>query len=133
MGEIDFVELLEENDLTDVKVIKSSESYCIIGFCYDFDDDEMSSASAYANDESDEEEGSEEWNENWYLPYLYDIAKDNVQEIIEEICDDFDIEGEFKQIESYDLSQEFMKGIIVFCTDSSEVEMEDIINDYIQL
>lgn len=131
MKEIDFVEILEENELTDVKVIKASENYSVISFNYDFDDEEMSSARAYANDESEEEEGSSEWYENWYIPYLYDIAKDNVQEIIEEICDDFELEGEFKESESYDLSQEFMKGIIIFCKDSSEVEMEDIINDYI--
>lgn len=131
MGEIDLVDILEGNDLTEVEVIKSNENYSVIRFCYDFDQEEMAAAKAYASGESEEEEGSNEWYENWYTPYLYDVAKDNIQEIIEEICDDFELEGEFKEAERYNLSKEFMKGIIIFCKDSSEIEMEDIINDYI--
>ena len=131
MEELELLEILEKNGLTEVEELKSEETYKIFKFCYDFDNDELKAAKAYASSEGDVEEESSEWYENWYTPYLYDIAKDNIQEIIEEICEEYDIEGEFKEVEEYTINTEFMKGYIMFCTDSSSIDMGEVINDYI--
>lgn len=123
--------ILEQNGIDEVEEIVSSENYFVVKFCYEFDNEEINAARAYSNDESQEEEGSTDWYSDWYTPYLYDIAKDNIQEVIEEICEEFDIEGEFKEFESKKGEIDYMKGIAIFCQDSSEIDLEDILNDNI--
>jgi hypothetical protein len=123
--------ILEQNGIDEVEEIVSSENYFVVRFCYEFDNEEINAARAYSNDESQEEEGSTDWYSDWYTPYLYDIAKDNIQEVIEEICEEFDIEGEFKELESQKGEIDYMKGIAIFCQDSSEVDLDDILNDNI--
>jgi hypothetical protein len=124
--------ILEQNGITEIKEIVTNENYFVVKFCYEFDNDEIKAAKAYSNEESQEEEGSTDWYNDWYLPYLYDIAKDNIQEVIEEICDEFDIEGEFKEIEAQNLDVDYMEGIAIFCKDSSEIDLEDILNDNLE-
>ena len=121
--------ILEQNGVDDIEEIVSKDNYFVVRFCYEFDNEEISAAKAYSNEESQEEEGSSDWYSDWYLPYLYDIAKDNIQEVIEEICEEFDIEGEFKEVEAQMGDIDFMKGIAIFCQDSSEVDLEDVLND----
>lgn len=133
MDELDLVGILEVKELQDVEMIKEDDNVAFIKFSYDFDQDEISAARAYANEESGQEEGNSEWYENWYLPYLYDVAKDNIQEIIEEVCEEYELEGEFREKQNYDISQDFLKGYVVFCKDSTGVDIEEIINDYIDL
>ena len=80
--------ILEQNGVDDIEEIVSKDNYFVVRFCYEFDNEEISAAKAYSNEESQEEEGSSDWYSDWYLPYLYDIAKDNIQEVIEEICEE---------------------------------------------
>lgn len=124
------IDLLEQNGASDCEEILSKENYSIIKFCYDFDKEEMDAARAYANEESGLEENSEEWYENYYISYLYDIARDNLQEIMEEICEEFELEGEFRELNDGE-SLEYMKGIFVFCEDSSNIELDEILSEYI--
>lgn len=121
----EIVDYLESNGLTELEVVKSTKEYIAVKFCYDYDKDEISAAEAYSNEEGDCEEGSTEWYENWYLPYLVDIAKDNIQEIVEDICEEFDVDGEFRQIEEYENHIEFFKGLVVFSADSTDIDFED--------
>lgn len=123
----EIVDYLEGNGLTELEVVRSSKEYIAIKFCYDYDKDEAEAARAYSNEEGDSEEGSAEWYENWYLPYLIDIAKDNIQEIVEDICEEFDVEGEFKQIEEYENHIEFFRGLVVFSTDLADVDFEELL------
>lgn len=131
MEEIELLEVLEKNGLSEIEEIKSDDTCKVFKFCYDFQNDELKAARAYSNSESNVTEDSAEWYENWYTPYLYDIAKDNIQEVIEEICEEYEIEGEFKEVEEYNMSIEFMKGFIMFCTDSSSIDIDEMINGYI--
>jgi len=78
-------DFLGDNGLSEIEEIKNDENYSVIKFYYDFDKDELSAARAYANDESDLESESAEWYTDWYLSYLSDLAKDNVEEIMEEL------------------------------------------------
>jgi len=121
--------ILEQNGINEIEEIAVNENYFVVKFCYEFDNEEISAARAYSNEESQEKEESADWYSDWYTPYLYDIAKDNIQEVLEEICDEFDIEAEFKEAENQKGDIDYMKGIAIFCQDSSEIDLEFILND----
>lgn len=121
------VELLEENGLSEVEVKVHNSNYVTIEFIYEYDFEETSAARQYANEESDEEEDSLEWTENYYSTYLDDIVNDEVQEIVEDICEELDIEGVFRKVEEESQVGDMYKGRIVFCKDSTEVDIESIL------
>ena len=88
----DIIDILNDNGLSEIEELVSGDKYSLINFYFDFDKDVEEAAKAYADDESTA--GSEEWMKEFYLPYLYDYANDEVLEIVEEIIEDLDVEGE---------------------------------------
>ena len=126
----EIIDFLEDNGLSEVEEVKSSDDYIVVKFYYDFDSDELSGAKEYANEESDVEEESDEWYKDYYLSYLGDIAKDNCNEIIEEASEEFEIECLCKPLEMDNNSSSYMKFISVFNKGLDELDLEDILNDY---
>ena len=119
---------LEDNDLSDVEEIKQEDDYILLKFYYDFDKDELMAAKSYSNEESDFEAESDEY----YIPFLKDIADDNVESIVEDAAEEFEIEGKYKSLvmESGELG--YLRFVAVFSAEMDESEMEDILNDYVQ-
>ncbi|MGO5136323.1 hypothetical protein ACTQ31_06230 [Clostridium butyricum] len=123
---------LEDNDLSDVEEIKQEDDYILLKFYYDFDKDELMAAKSYSNEESDFEAESDEWYNEYYIPFLKDIADDNVESIVEDAAEEFEIEGKYKSLvmESGELG--YLRFVAVFSAEMGESEMEDILNDYVQ-
>ena len=123
---------LEDNDLYDVEEIKQEDDYILLKFYYDFDKDELMAAKSYSNEESDFEAESDEWYNEYYIPFLKDIADDNVESIVEDAAEEFEIEGKYKSLvmESGELG--YLRFVAVFSAEMDESEMEDILNDYVQ-
>lgn len=123
---------LEDNDLSDVEEIKQEDDYILLKFYYDFDKDELMAAKNYSNEESDFEAESDEWYNEYYIPFLKDIADDNVESIVEDAAEEFEIEGKYKSLvmESGELG--YLRFVAVFSAEMDESEMEDILNDYVQ-
>ncbi|MBS5984643.1 MAG: hypothetical protein KIC67_18890 [Clostridium butyricum] len=123
---------LEDNDLSDVEEIKQEDDYILLKFYYDFDKDELMAAKSYSNEESDFEAESDEWYNEYYIPFLKDIADDNVGSIVEDAAEEFEIEGKYKSLvmESGELG--YLRFVAVFSAEMDESEMEDILNDYVQ-
>lgn len=121
---------LEDNDLSDVEEINQEDNYILLKFYYDFDKEELVAAKSYSNEESDFEVESDEWYNEYYIPFLKDVAEDNVESIIEDVAEEFEIEGKYRAIgmETGDLG--YLRFIAVFSSEMDEVEMEDILNDY---
>ena len=121
---------LEDNDLSDVEEIKQEDDYILVKFYYDFDKEELMAAKSYSNDESDFEPESDEWYNEYYIPYLKEIAEDNVESIIEDAAEEFELEGKYKELgmESGDVG--YLRFVAVFSPALDENEMEDILNDY---
>lgn len=121
---------LEENDLSDVEEIKQKDDYVLVKFYYDFDKEELSAAKSYSNEESDFESESDEWYNEYYIPYLKEIAEDNVESIIEDAAEEFELEGKYKELgmESGDVG--YLRFMAIFSPEMDEGEMEDILNDY---
>ena len=121
---------LEDNDLSDVEEIIQEDDYVLVKFYYDFDKEELSAAKSYSNEESDFEAESDEWYNEYYIPYLKEIAEDNVGSIIEDTAEEFEIEGRYRELgmESGDVG--YLRFMAVFSEELNEEEMEDILNDY---
>ena len=121
---------LEDNDLSDVEEIKQEDDYILVKCYYDFDKEELLAAKSYSNEESDFEPESDEWYNEYYIPYLKEIAEDNIESIIEDTAEEFEIEGRYKELgmESGDLG--YLRFLAVFSEELDEAEMEDILNDY---
>lgn len=127
----EIIDFLEDNDISEIKELKSKESYVIFNFYYDFDKEELSAAKAYANEESDVEEESDEWYKDWYLSYLYDVAKDNIEEILEDMDEELGTSSFSKIIANDASNTEYVKFVVIVCNDTFEGEKEDVLNDYL--
>lgn len=123
------IEALEKNDLYELEEIEYKEGVVVLRFFYDFDEDEIEAARAYSNDESEDEENGETWYEEYFLPYLNDLAVDNVGEVIEDIMEGLDIDAQFV---SYDMDEEeynYNEFIAVFFPKGQAVEIETVLDE----
>jgi len=121
------INFLNENGLSDIAEIEYKKDTIALKFKYYYDDVEMEAATSYANEECDFEQNKEEWYEESFLPYLSDIAADNVEDIMEECSEKMKIEYEFI---GCDISQDafkFNEFAVVFYDVESNVEIDDIL------
>ncbi len=121
MNKREIIEFLEKNDLSDVEEVDYEEGILVLRFSYDFDKDELAAAKNYASDESEDTEDGEVWREEFYIPYLNDIAADNVGEIIEEAIEEFELIGQYVSY-GVDEEQERNEFIAVFSKEDFDIE-----------
>jgi hypothetical protein len=130
MKSLEIINYLEDNDFADIEELRKKSNYVIIRFYYDFDKEEISAAKAYSTEESDFEPESDEWYKEYYIPYLRDIAIDNVESVMEEIIDEFELEAKYKEIGMENGDSGYFKFLAAFSDELTDIEMEDILNDY---
>jgi len=124
------INYIEENDLEDIKELKSSDELVILKFNYVFDKFEIESAEAFADGECTEKH-SEEWYYDFYLPYLSDIAIDNVEEIIEECVEYKNTEYQLIALDLSPEQQEENTFMVAFYREGINVELEDYLMEII--
>ncbi|EQB86544.1 hypothetical protein J2Z44_002986 [Clostridium punense] len=127
MNKIKIFNMLEDNELYDLKEIKKNNDVLVVNFKYEFDDLEISGAESYANEEYDKEEKDDSWYDDYYLPYLNDMAIDNVEDIMDEICEEESLDYEFV---AYELSKEqvdYVEFIAVFFKDEIDFELDELV------
>lgn len=130
MKSSEIINYLEDNDLADIEELKRKSNYVVLKFYYDFDKEEINAAKVYSTEESDFEPESDEWYKEYYLPYLRDIAVDNVESILEEIMEEYEIEAKYKEIGMENGDSGYFKFIGIFSGELTDAEMEDVLNDY---
>jgi hypothetical protein len=100
------MEYLKKEGLEEIDEIEYKKDIIAYNFFYAFDKTELEAARDYADENYNEAEGEENWNEEYYLPYLTEIAADNVKDILEDILSEFEVDGDFMVYEldrdSYD-------------------------------
>lgn len=126
MKKRDILEFMDNNGIDEVEEISSKNKMYVIKFFYQFDEDELKAAKSYANDESDDEENGDVWARDYYIPYLNDIASDNVNEIIEEITDELEINAQYI---SYDFDEEEEKCEYIGVFSTEDFEIEEVLED----
>ncbi|WP_300856851.1 hypothetical protein [uncultured Clostridium sp.] len=130
MKESQIIKILNENDLSDVEVLKSENEFALINFYFDFDKDVLDAAKAYSNEESNLEEYSKKWYSEYYFPYLYDFANDEVLEIIEEVIEQLNIEGEMMAIQMTEKTSDYVQFMALFTEEDSNISIEEVVKDY---
>jgi hypothetical protein len=123
------LEFFNENEVEDVEVLKQDENTLVVRFYYDFDEDEIKSATAYANDECEEESESDVWYEEFYLPYLNDLAVDSMGEVIEDAMEELKLEAQYVAYEADKDNQDYSEFIAVFYEKGTDVEIESILDE----
>ena len=131
MQTTEIIEFLEENGLSEIEEVKTEDNFIVLKFYYDFDKDEILAARAYANEESDLEEESDEWYRDWYLSYLSDVAKDNVEGIVEDLGDELELASKIKEVEIDVNNADYMKFVTILCSEDFEEDLEEVLNDYL--
>ena len=130
MKTTEILKFLEENDLSDVEVLKLDKDLMLVNFYLDFDKDLLDAAKAYADEECEDSQ-SKKWEQEYYLPYLYDYANDEVLSIIEDITDDLGIAGEFMAFQMKDKNAEYVQFMTLFTEEDSDIVFEDILREFI--
>lgn len=129
MKKSEVLNFLSESGLSEVEEIKYKSKILVAKFYYDFDKEEIEAAKAYADEESDYDAESKEWLSEYVLPYLNDLATDNVGEIIEEAMEEFDIEGQYAAFDIDLNNYSYNEFIVVFTSQGEEVELDDVMDD----
>ena len=131
MQESKIVNILNNNDLGDVEVLKKGKDFTLVNFYFDFDKDVLDAAKAFANEESNEEENSSKWLNEYYFTYLYDFANDEVLDIIEEIIDETELEGEIMAIQMTEKTKDYVQFMALFSEENSDVVIEDVVREFL--
>lgn len=129
MKKSEVLNFLSESGLSEVEEIKYKSKILVAKFYYDFDKEEIEAAKAYADEESDYDAESKEWLSEYVLPYLNDLATDNVGEMIEEAMEEFDIEGQYTSFDIDLNNYSYNEFIVVFTSQGEEVELDDVMDD----
>jgi hypothetical protein len=129
MKKSEVLNFLSESGLSEVEEIKYKSNILVVKFYYDFDKEELEAAKAYANEESDYDAESKEWLSEYVLPYLNDLATDNVGEMIEEAMEEFDIEGQYAAFDIDLNNYSYNEFIAVFTSQGEEIEIDDVMDD----
>lgn len=121
-------EYLLDSDFSEVEEMEYPGEAVVFRAFYDFDEDEIKAARAYSNDESDYEEESKEWFEEFFLPYLSDIAVDNVGQTLEEVMENFEIMAQFISYE-IDMNNYGYNEFILAFSHNEDMDIEEILEE----
>lgn len=121
---------LEENYLDDVMEITiSRDNTFVVRMNYYFDELEVDGAESYANEECKEEKESYCYYDEYFIPYLSDMAIDNVEDIIKDLSEEFDVGY---QLLSFDMDMEeheYNTFVVAFYSEKNEFDLEDYITE----
>lgn len=129
MNKETLIQALEKNGFSEIEEIDYKEDAVVVSFIYEFDNDEVEAATAYANDESEDEENGDTWYEEFFLPYLNDLAVDNVGEVIENMMEEMQIDAQYV---SYELDEEeysYNEFIAAFFPKGKVIEIEQVLDE----
>lgn len=123
------LQYLEREGLKEVDPIEYKKNILVYNFFYQFDDVEIESARAYANDNYGEKDNEDQWYDEYYIPYLMDIAADNVNDILNELLDEFDAAGDFVAYEMDRNEPDKCEFVLVISDNGSEFDIDEILGD----
>lgn len=131
MNITEILNILDENNLSEIEELRSEEDLLLVKFYFDFDEDVLNAAKAYANEESDYEFESIEWIKEYFIPYLYDFANDEVLSIIEEIVDELDVSGEIMAFQMDSNNSNYTQFMALFTNGLDDITIEEVVKDFI--
>lgn len=129
MNKEEIINYLEENGLSDIEDLEYKGNAVVLRFTFDFDEDEINAAKAYADDESEDETEEDTWYDDFFLPYLNELAIDNVGEIIEESMEELELESQFVSYEVDRENYNYNEFIAVFYKRGLEIDIDEVLEE----
>lgn len=123
------LEFLKGEDIEDIEEIKYKSQVLVLRFYYDFDTDELNAAQAFSNDECDSEPRDDIWYDEFFLPYLDDLAADNIGDIMERCMDDLGLRAQFVVYNVDKEDYEYSEGIAIFYDSDKEFDIDDVLDE----
>lgn len=123
------IEMLEKEGLDEVDQIEYKKDIQVYNFFYTYDQEELEAAKAFANESSEQNVSQKEWNEKFFLPFLMEVAADNVRDILGDICEELNIQGEFVAYEIDEDSFEQCEFIIILYKEGTEINVDEIFEE----
>ena len=123
------LEMLENEGLDEIDQIEYKEGILVYDFFYTYDSEELESAKEFANESTEQGVSEKEWNEKYFLPFLTEIAADNIRDILGDICDELKLQGEFVAYEIDQDSYEQCEFVIVLSEEGKEISIDDIFRE----
>lgn len=127
MEKKDIIAMMEDKGLSDIEILKDEEGVLVARAFYDFDDEELASAASFAKEEAEVE--TDEYYFDHMFPFLTDLAVDNIGDIVEEIIEDENIDGQFV---TYDIDPEdygTIEVVLMFLKDDLDVDFETVLEE----
>lgn len=125
----DVVKYLLVSGLSEVEQIEyKDDEIFVLRFFYDFDEDELSAAQAYAEEECEDDEDEEKFYD-YYVPYLNEIAVDNVQDIIEGLVEEKGLKAQYISYEVEIDEEDAYTEFIAVVTEDKEVDIEKVLDE----
>jgi hypothetical protein len=128
MNKEKIIQCLEENGLNDIEDLNCSDEAVVLKFFYDFDDEELKASKAYASDECKDEIESEKWYYDYFLPYLSDLAVDNVGQIIENIMEEVNLEAQYTTYELDKENYNYNEFTAIFYEKGKDIDLDKILD-----
>jgi hypothetical protein len=119
---------LEKQGLEEIDEIEYKKEIVAYNFFYAYDKTELEAARDYADENYIEAEGEENWNEEFYLPYLTEMAADNVRDLLDDIISEFEVEGDFMVYELDRNSHDKCEFTIIIAEKGTKFDIEKIMD-----
>lgn len=103
-----------ENEGIQVSSVREEEGLLVSELYYEFSDDVIDAAKAYANDTCEDETESEKWFTDFYEPYLQDFAVDDFGTLIEDIMDKCEVSAQYVSLGLDEDCYGCLFGIVVY-------------------
>jgi hypothetical protein len=129
MDKIKILNALQKEGFKEIDEIEYKKDILVFNFLYVFDETELDTAKGYANENHDDKSGEDEWYNEFFLPYLVDMATDNVRDTLNDLCDDMDLSGEFVIYEPDKDNYEGMEFILVLAKQDVEFDVDNVIEE----
>ncbi|KMT22693.1 hypothetical protein [Clostridium cylindrosporum] len=118
--------VLEAEGLSEFDEIEYKKDFLVVDSYYVFDKAEIEAAISFANDNYKAEK-DDTWYEEYYFPYLYDIAGDNIQEVLEELSEDEGVNAQLTICEMDIRSSDRCELLIV--VSNNDFDMDKVLED----
>lgn len=128
MNKENILQYLENNGLSDIEIMKENEGMIVASAYYDFDDDELDAAKAFADDQVEEDDDEATYNE-FFTNYLVDLAVDNLGEVMEELIEEEGIDAQYLTYEIDQEETESLQVAMLFSKGDIDADLEDILDE----
>lgn len=115
------LDILELEGISECDDVSYNSKEFIVNAYYIFDKAEIEAAKSFAN-ENYKEVLDDTWYDENYFPYLYDVAGDNINEILEDIGEEENIKYDWILYEMDVKANDKCEVLFVFSKDDIEIE-----------